>query len=584
MEDGMDVEPSELEQRLRQQALLAEIGRRALAGTDWDTLIQEATRLCALGLGTRFCKVLKFLPDQNRFLVSAGVGWREGVVGHLTIGAELDSPAGYALHTGKPVISNHLSREDRFRTPDLLAAHGVQRALNVILSSDARPYGVLEVDSQDPGAFSENDVDFLQSVANLLGLALDRQRAEKALRHLNEHLENRVAAELAERRQAENALRQAQKMEAVGQLTGGVAHDFNNLLLVITGNLDLLARAVAGNERLEQLVATAQKGATRGAQLTSQLLAFARRQTLRPEVRPINVLVREFDVLATRMLGEAIEVSFVLAPDAGACDVDPAQFGSALLNLVVNARDAMPDGGRLLIRTSNCSLDSRAAAQHSEARPGQYVVVEVTDSGTGMSPEVAERAMEPFYTTKQPGQGTGLGLSQVYGFVRQSEGIVLLESAPGVGTTVRIHLPQAAAAVSPRSPAPQMPSGSGRVLVVEDDALVRDLVAAQLEDLGYETVSAGSGPEALQILSSGDFRIDLMLTDMVMPGGMSGAELIRQARKRQPDLRVVLTSGYVSGSIPAGSGEVPSDIPMLSKPYRQMELARIIQQELEKRV
>jgi CheY-like chemotaxis protein len=305
---------------------------------------------------------------------------------------------------------------------------------------------------------------------------------------------------------------------------------------------------------------------------------------LRPEVRPINVLVREFDVLATRMLGEAIEVSFMLAPDAGACDVDPAQFGSALLNLVVNARDAMPDGGRLLIRTSNCSLDSRAASQHSEARPGQYVVVEVTDSGTGMSPEVAERAMEPFYTTKQPGQGTGLGLSQVYGFVRQSEGFVLLESAPGVGTTVRIHLPQAAAAVSPRSPAPQMPSGSGRVLVVEDDALVRDLVAAQLEDLGYETVSAGSGPEALQMLSSGDCRIDLMLTDMVMPGGMSGAELIRQARRRQSDLRVVLTSGYVSGSIPAGSGEVPSDIPMLSKPYRQMELARIIQQELGKRV
>jgi CheY-like chemotaxis protein len=201
-----------------------------------------------------------------------------------------------------------------------------------------------------------------------------------------------------------------------------------------------------------------------------------------------------------------------------------------------------------------------------------------------MSPEMAERAMEPFYTTKQPGQGTGLGLSQVYGFVRQSEGFVLLESAPGVGTTVRIHLPQAAAAVPPRSPDPQMQSGSGRVLVVEDDALVRDLVAAQLEDLGYETVSAGSGPEALQMLSSGDFRIDLMLTDMVMPGGMSGAELIRQARERQSDLRVVLTSGYVSGSNPAGLGEVPSDIPMLSKPYRQMELARIIQQELEKRV
>ncbi len=572
--------PGELEQRLHQQALLAEIGRRALTDTLWDTLIEEAARLCALGLGARYCKILEYLPSQNSLLVRAGVGWHAGVVGQATIGAELHSPAGYALHTGKPVISNHLSSDDRFSTPDLLVEHGVERAINVILSGENRPYGVLEVDSETPGAFSEHDIDFLQGVANLLGIALDRRRADEALRRLNEELESRVAAEVAERRQAEDALRQAQKMEAVGQLTGGVAHDFNNLLLVITGNLDLLARAVAGDARLERLVATAQKGATRGAQLTSQLLAFARRQTLRSENRSINAMVREFDVLATRMLGEAIEVEFILASDTGACSVDPAQFGSALLNLVVNARDAMASGGRLTIRTYNATLDERGASRRSGTLMGEYVVVEVVDSGSGMTPDVLERATEPFYTTKQPGQGTGLGLSQVYGFARQSEGFLEIESTPGSGTTVRMHLPRVTASASDAKHSAAMRGGSGTVLVVEDDPLVRELVTAQLQDLGYATVSAGSGPEALQALSgAGAAAIDLMLTDMVMPGGMSGAELVRQARALHPGLRIVLTSGYVAGSAP-GSGESLSGVPMLPKPYRQTDLARIIEQSL----
>ena len=574
--------PGELEQRLHQQALLAEIGRRALTDTLWDTLIEEAARLCALGLGTRYCKILEYLPNQNSLLVRAGVGWHEGVVGNTTIGAELHSPAGYALHTGKPVISNHLSSDDRFSTPDLLVEHGVERAINVILSGENRPYGVLEVDSEKPGAFSEHDIDFLQGVANLLGIALDRRRADEALRRLNEELESRVAAEVAERRQAEDALRQAQKMEAVGQLTGGVAHDFNNLLLVITGNLDLLARAVAGDRRLERLVATAQKGATRGAQLTSQLLAFARRQTLRPENRSINAMVREFDVLATRMLGGAIEVEFILASDTGACSVDPAQFGSALLNLVVNARDAMASGGRLVIRTHNLTLDERAAGRRSGTRPGEYVVVAVTDNGSGMTAEVLERATEPFYTTKQLGQGTGLGLSQVYGFVRQSEGFLEIESTPGTGTTVRMHLPRVAATASAASRSASMRHGSGTVLVVEDDPLVRELVTAQLEDLGYATLSAASGPEALQVLGeAASPAIDLMLTDMVMPGGMSGTELVREARARRPALRIVLTSGYVAGAGQIAAESLP-DVPMLPKPYRQTDLARIIEQALEK--
>jgi signal transduction histidine kinase/ActR/RegA family two-component response regulator len=575
--DGRD----QLEARLRQQALLAEFGRRALADADFDNLLAEAARVAALGMQVRFAKVLEYLPAQNRLLVRAGVGWHKGVVGHVTIGAEMDSPAGYALHTGKPVISNHLPSEGRFSIPELLLEHGVRRALNVILLGGGPPYGVLEIDTETPGAFTEHDIDFLQAVANLLGLALKRRGAEDALRQVNETLEQRVEAEVAERRLAEDALRQAQKMEAVGQLTGGVAHDFNNLLLVVMGNLELLGRAVAGDERMTRLVSTAYKGATRGAQLTSQLLAFARRQTLRPEVRLLNDLIHEFDVLATRMLGEAIDVRFELDPGVGACEIDPAQFGSALLNLVVNARDAMPDGGALTIRSLSLTLDRRMASRHADAQPGTYVVVEIADTGTGMEQAVLERATEPFFTTKEAGRGTGLGLSQVYGFVRQSGGFLTIDSAPGEGTRIRIHLPEVMAAAARPEVAADAETGAGVILVVEDDADVRDLVAVQLAELGYAPLVAASGPEALAMLAAPETgTVDLLLTDVVMPGGMNGITLVREARRQRPELRALLTSGYLAGNVPGEAEAEAADLPLLSKPYQHADLARAIRDAL----
>lgn len=577
----------ELTNRLHQQALLAEIGRRALSDLGFDELLGEACRLTARGLGIRFCKVLQYLPDQNRFLVRAGVGWNEGVVGHATIGAALDSPAGYAMHTGKAVISNQLASEQRFRTPGLLVDHNVIRAINVILLGEGRPYGVLEADSESAGTLTEHDTDFLQGVANLLGVALERRHAEEELRKLNASLEQRVEQELQERRQAEDALRQSQKMEAVGQLTGGVAHDFNNLLTVIIGNLDLLARAVAGKERLEtperleSMIGTMQKAATRGAQLTAQLLAFARRQNLRPEIRPINELVSEFDVLASRIVGAAVKIELILDPSAGSIDVDPAQFGSALLNLAVNARDAMPTGGQLTLRTANVMLDERTARLYPDAVSGDYVTVEVRDSGTGMSPEVLERATEPFYTTKEPGKGTGLGLSQVHGFVRQSGGFLTLESEVGVGTTARLYLPLTTAPDSYAAATTTAQQGTGTVLVVEDDSDVLDLVVTQLGDLGYTTLTAESGPEALEILQSPQNTVDLLLTDVVMPGGMTGPDLARAARAMRPDLPVVLTSGYIANNA-AGDDESAAGFPLLSKPYQREDLARTIAQALNR--
>ena len=380
-------------------------------------------------------------------------------------------------------------------------------------------------------------------------------------------------------------------MEAVGQLTGGIAHDFNNLLAVISGSLELIGNEVAGNERLAQMVAMAQRGAARGAQLTAQLLAFARRQALRPETRPINELIAEFDVLAGRIVGEAIETEFRLDPNAGACHVDPAQFGSVILNLVINARDAMASGGRLTVMTGNIDLDERAASRHADARPMSYVFVDIVDTGTGMPPEVLERATEPFFTTKETGQGSGLGLSQVHGFVSQSQGFLTIESLQGKGTRVRIHLPREEAQSKSEhlaATAATRKDNAATILVVEDDVDVRALVVAQLEDLGYRTETAASAQEALDVLNAKRSKIDLVFTDVVMPGGMSGMDLARAVYEHRPTLPVVLTSGFVASSASEGnSDETPGssdlDLPVLAKPYRQADLARALEGALTRR-
>jgi signal transduction histidine kinase len=567
----------ELEYRLRQQALLAELGRRALAADSIDELLQEATRLVALGLATSFCKVLEYLSDKGTLLVRAGVGWKDHVIGIATVGADLNSPAGYALHTGKPVIANDLPSERRFRTPRLLRRHGIQRAINVILSTGGKPFGVLEADSEVGGAFTEHDIDFLQGAANLLGVAIDRRQDAMALRQLNETLEQRVAAEVAERRQAEEALQAAQKMEAVGQLTGGVAHDFNNLLTVIRGNLQLAAIAVKGDERLERLIDAAEKGVSRGEKLTGQLLAFARKQSLRPQLCDVNTLLREFNILAGRMLGDAIELAIELDPTTWSCEIDSTQFTSALLNLVANAGDAIPASGKVVIRTGNVIIESGVLPSAVDANAGAYVVVSVHDTGKGMTPEVVARAAEPFFTTKDVGKGTGLGLSQVYGFARQSDGFLSIESQPDIGTTVSLYLPRAdGAAMETDTPAEETPIGGNEtILIVEDDDGVRSFVTEALSSCGYRTREVRSGGEALEVLKGE--TIDLMLTDAIMPG-MSGTELMVEARRLRPKLKLLMTSGY--SATETSFGDKAENVLLLKKPYTLTELYRVIREVL----
>ena len=364
-------------------------------------------------------------------------------------------------------------------------------------------------------------------------------------------------------------------MEAVGQLTGGVAHDFNNLLTVIRGNLQLVAAAVKGNERLERLIDAAEKGVERGEKLTSQLLAFARKQALRPQLCNVNTLLKEFDVLAGRMLGDTVELALELDPDIWSCEIDSTQFASALLNLVANAGDAMPTGGKVLIRTGNAIFESPPFI--IDAKAGAYVMVSVQDTGAGMTPEVAARATEPFFTTKEVGKGTGLGLSQVYGFARQSDGFLSIESELGIGTTISLYLPRAdGTAVETDTPAEEAPvCGNETILIVEDDDDVRGLVVEALSSCGYSTRAARNGTEALDVLKGE--AVDLMLTDAIMPG-MSGAELLVEARRLRPNLKLLLTTGYSTTEMPVA--DIAENVPLLRKPYNLIDLYRAIREVL----
>ena len=389
--------------------------------------------------------------------------------------------------------------------------------------------------------------------------------------------------DITDRKAAEEQLRQAQKMEAVGQLTGGLAHDFNNLLTVILGNLQLLEPWLESDARLSKRVRAASDAALRGAELTKRLLAFARRQVLEPEVVDVNELVSGMDELLRRTLGEAIEIKTALAGDLWSARVDVNQLESALLNLAINARDAMPKGGKLTIETANIRLEDEYVARYSYVVPGDYVMLAVTDTGSGMPPADLKKVFEPFFTTKEAGKGSGLGLSMVYGFIKQLDGHVNIYSEEGHGTTVKLYLPRAKpgdeAVVEKAAPDAAVQAGGETILVVEDEAAVREIAVAILEEQGYRTLEAENGPAALRILDENS-DIDLLLTDVVMPGGMGGPELAQEAQTRRPNLKVLYTSGYAENAI-AHRGVLDEGFEMIDKPYSRAGLARKVRQVLD---
>jgi two-component system CheB/CheR fusion protein len=389
--------------------------------------------------------------------------------------------------------------------------------------------------------------------------------------------------EQVERTKLEAQLHQAQKMEAIGNLTGGMAHDFNNMLGVIIGNIDLLRDLKGEDSDIDELTREALDAAFRGADLTRRLLAFARQQPLRPQHVDVNELVSGITRLLRRTIGEDVEISLDLAPELWPVVVDPAQLEASLTNLATNARDAMADGGRLMIVTGNRTLDADYAAQHAEVVPGGYVMLEVSDTGSGMTPEVMHRIFEPFFTTKSRDKGTGLGLSMVFGFIKQSGGHIGVYSEPGIGTTFRLFLPRMTEdvpAVEESGATPLLHGRGESVLVVEDNAALRRVVTRQLGELGYRVLAAENAAAGLELLDRQS--IDLLLTDIVMPGGINGRELARRARQRWPGIKIVFTSGFSEARLNGDAGPLAACTPLLSKPYRKEDLASAAREALDR--
>nr|WP_325265893.1 response regulator [uncultured Rhizobium sp.] len=377
-------------------------------------------------------------------------------------------------------------------------------------------------------------------------------------------------------RKAELALQQSQKMESIGNLTGGVAHDFNNLLQVVSGNLQLLSKEVVGNDRAVKRIANALDGVNRGAKLASQLLSFGRRQPLEPKVINIGRLVTGMDEMLKRSLGEAVEIETVVSAALWNVQVDPTQIENALLNLAINARDAMDGTGRLTIEASNITLDGVYARDNPEVKPGSYVMLAVSDTGSGMSPEIVAKVFEPFFSTKPEGKGTGLGLSMVFGFVKQSGGHIKIYSEVGEGTSIKLYFPQVLADedLIVDMDVGKIEGGTETILVAEDDQAVRATAVELLRDLGYSVITANDAESALVVLQSG-VHVDLLFTDVVMPGPLKSPELARIAREKNPALSVLYTSGYTENSIVHG-GRLDPGVQLLSKPYTKEAMARKI--------
>ena len=467
-----------------------------------------------------------------------------------------------------------------------------------VVSRSGKVIGGLFFGHAKVGVFTERSERGLAGLAAEAAVAIDnvrlaqaaqdeireRRRAQENLEQLNTTLEQQVLERTEQLRRNEEALRQSQKMEAIGQLTGGVAHDFNNLLQVIIGNIDTLLRNLPNESvRLQRSARNAMTGAQRAAALTQRLLAFSRRQPLDPKSIDVNVLVNGMSEMIHRTLGETIAVETVLGAGLWRIEADPNELEASILNLAVNARDAMPSGGKLTLETGNAHIDESYVLSHREVLPGQYVVIAVTDTGAGMDAETIAQAFEPFFTTKPVGKGTGLGLSQVYGYVKQSGGHVKIYSEIGQGTTVKLYLPRLATEAAETSELSDelFPEAAleETVLVLEDDDDVRSYSAEILRELGYRVLEAHDGQSALRVLDQ-HARVDILFSDVVLPGGMTGAQVAAQARALRPKLKVLFTTGYARNAI-IHHGRLDKGVQLITKPFSFSDLAAKIRDVLD---
>ena len=542
-------------QRARYSEHLAQLGRLAVDARDPQVVLGHVPAIAAQALQVDVSMVWLADGDGQTCSLVSGVGLVAGEPLGTRVANRPDTPVGFVLAQGRPVNVPDYRTEQRFVVPPSYLDAGLVSALAVPLADRGRIIGALTVRSREPRRFGDDEARFLESLSNLLATSLQRAQTEEALNH-------------------------AQRLESVGQLTGGIAHDFNNLLTVIQGNLQVLEElpSLAEDDRAQQLVAAATRASRRGAELTSKLLAFSRRQVLQPSAVDVNALLHSLSDMLRRTLDQHIRIE-VDAPPCPPCLADAGQLESALLNIAINARDAMPGGGGLRFHAQPCltlPANVHGGPDPDEARGASFVAISISDTGTGMSEDVKERAFEPFFTTKEVGRGTGLGLSTVYGFVKQSKGAISIDSTLGTGTTVTLYIPCVVEAPEAQdtSDVDDAIAPGLRVLLVEDDADVRTVVQTFLDALQCRVTSCSSGEQALLALDSGA-AFDLLLTDIALGAGMRGTRLAALAQERHPALGVLLMSGFSSELLEADR-ESPPAWELLRKPYTRAELARAI--------
>ncbi len=552
-------------QRARYAEYVAKMGRLAVDTRDPQQLLQQVPQVAAEALQVEVSVVFLLEPNRLEFRVASGVGLIAGENIGDHVPNRPDTPPGFVVNGGKAITVEDYREETRFKVPASYLERGLVSALAVPLSDRGQTIGALTVRSREARRFGDDEMHFLQSLSNMLAASLQRSQTEEALNH-------------------------AQRLESVGQLTGGIAHDFNNLLTVIQGNLQVLEElpAVSSDSYALQLVSAAARASKRGAELTGKLLAFSRRQVLQPNRVDVSAMLQSLSDMLRRTLDQRIRIEVEAPADCPAVMADPGQLESALLNIAINARDAMPEGGTLSFRCALChempiDLKTDLGDERAET-PEAFVAISISDSGTGMPEAVKERAFEPFFTTKEAGRGTGLGLSTVYGFVKQSKGGIAIDSAPGTGTTVTMLIPrypdEALATEIEGIEAGSVPPGL-KVLLVEDEPEVRSVVQTFLQTLGCEVTTCPSAEQALPLLHE-EAEIDLLLTDVALGPGMRGTELAAKAEARVPGVAILLMSGYSSDLLKSDRVGIQT-WELLRKPYSRESLAVAIARAIASR-
>jgi signal transduction histidine kinase/ActR/RegA family two-component response regulator/HAMP domain-containing protein len=539
--------------RALEQTVVAALGQFALTSNDLDALLNQAAILVSQTLDVEFAAVFKRLPD-GQLLLQEGAGWNTEEIGRAKVPGDPATQIGHTLHTAEPAVVTDVKMEKRFAPSPFLDAHGVASGATIAILTRGQLFGVLGVHTAHRRDFTADETQFLIAVAGCIGMAAD---------HLN----------------LEQQLRQSQKMESIGQLAAGVAHDFNNMLTIIQGHSSALLAKPSLPPGVVDPVQSVFFAAERAASLTRQLLMFSRRNIMQPRPLDLGETVGNMTKLLGRLLGENVTLKFQCPAGLPAVQGDTGMIEQVVMNLAVNARDAMPGGGTLAIEIELMTVDAAYAEMRPDARPGPFLRLRVTDTGTGMDTATLSRIFEPFFTTKEVGKGTGLGLATVYGIVKQHEGWIEVNSEPGKGTTFDVFFPAsdqsvAPAAVEIASTTP-VTGGNETILLVEDEAILREMARDILRDCGYRLLEASSGKEALAVWRESSGQVDLLLTDMMMPEGISGVDLAQRLLADRPNLKIIFTSGYTSQEI---SAELlsRSRAHFLQKPYSHTALARAV--------